>query len=73
MARDELDPAELDGRGWYAPRHFTTTLIGVDVEEAVEHRYHQTLTRSLLELMEAECGVALQQHQSSSCVQKQAI
>ena len=69
MARDEIDPADMDGRGRYAPRHFTTTLIGVDVEEAVEHRY-QTLDRVIAYFagVEAECGVALK-HQAG-CVFK---
>ena len=70
VARDELDPADMDGRGWYATRHFTTTLIGVDVEEAVEHRY-QTLDRVIAYCagVEAECGVALK-HKAGWCVFK---
>ena len=39
VARDGLDPAGMDGRVWYATRDFTTTLFGVDMDEAVEHRY----------------------------------
>ena len=55
----DLDPARVDGRGWYAPRYFTAVLQGVNVDEAVEDRL-QTLYKILAYFsgVEAEFGAA---------------